>query len=127
MRFFRALVALLMIVVVSHAGEVTLLKGDPIKGDIVSVSDKQVVVKQGEKEVVQPIAQVLKVDFRDVGKVPAGKTFSQVELTDGTVVLASKWGLKKKQFEMTLLAGPSVKMPVGTVANVLNNAQVEVN
>jgi hypothetical protein len=125
MRFFRALLAFVLIVTAARAGEVSLLKGDVLKGDILSVTDKEVVIKQGDKQVRKPIAEVLKIDFRDVSKPPSGKTYSQVELTDGTVVLVGKWGLKKKTFEMTLLSGPAVTLPVNAVANVLNNAQVE--
>jgi len=125
MRFFRALVALVLFVSVSSSAEVHLLKGDPIKGDVVSVNDKEVVLKQGDKQITKPIADVLKIDYRDVTRPPSGTTWSQVELTDGTTVMVSKWGLKKKDFEMTLVAGPVVKLPVTTVANVLNNAQVE--
>src|SRR5947199_4730206 len=54
MRFFRALVALVLFVSVSSSAEVHLLKGDPIKGDVVSVNDKEVVLKQGDKQITKP-------------------------------------------------------------------------
>jgi hypothetical protein len=125
MRLFRALVALALFVTASRCAEVSLLKGDPIKGDLVSVSNKEVVLKQGDKEVRVPMAGVLKIELREIGKPPANKTYSQVGLTDGSTLLVSKWSLKKKTVEMTLLAGPTVQLPVRSVANVLNNAQIE--
>ena len=125
MRFLRALVALGLLVSVTRGGEVSLLKGDVLKGDVISVSDKEIVLKQGDKRVTKPIAEVVKIDFRDPGKPPTGKRFSQVRLTDGTTVLVSKWLLKNKVMELVLLAGPVVKVPLATVANVLNSAQDE--
>ena len=60
-----------------------------------------------------------------MGKPAAGTTYAQVELTDGTLLLASKWSLKKREVELTLLAGPVVKLPLDVVANVLRQAHVE--
>jgi hypothetical protein len=119
------LLALLLSLSSTPAAEISFLKGDAIKGDIVSVSDKEVVFKQGDKVQKRPLAEVLKIDYRDVGKPPSDKPFAQVELTDGTQVMVSKWLLRKKELELTLLAGPVVKLPAGAVANVLNNAQAE--
>jgi len=86
MRYLRALLALGLVVSFARCGEVTLLKGDPIKGDIVSVSDKEVVIKEGDQQVRKPILEVVRIDFRDQGKPPAGKPYTQVELTDGTTL-----------------------------------------
>src|SRR5262249_22568481 len=119
------LLVLLLALSSTPAAEISFLKGDAIKGDIVSVSDKEVVFKQGDKVQKRPLAEVLKIDYRDVGKPPSDKPFAQAELTDGTQVMLSKWLLRKKELELTLLAGPVVKLPAGAVANVLNNAQAE--
>src|SRR5437762_1740310 len=97
MRFFRALVALVLVVSAARSGEVSLLKGDVLKGDIVGVTAKEVVLKQGDKEVRKPILEVIRIDFREAAKAPGGKTYSQVELTDGSTVMATKWLLKKKE------------------------------
>jgi len=127
MRYFRALLLLGLVVSTARCGEVFLLKGDPIKGDIVSVSEKEVVIKVGDKQIAKSIPEVVKIDFREQPKPPRGKTYTQVELTDGTTLLASKWLIKKKVLELTLLAGTEVKVPQKAVANVLNNAQEEKN
>jgi hypothetical protein len=125
MRFFRALVALALFASAGYGAEVALLKGEVLKGEVVRITDKEVVLKEGDKETRKAIAEVLRIDLRDVPKRPAGKVCSQVELTDGSLVYASKWWIKKKTFEMTLLAGPTVKLPLSAVANVLNSAQSE--
>src|SRR5262249_10339260 len=117
----------LLLAPLAHAGDIYPVKGDPIKGEIVSVSYKEVVFTQGDKKVTRPIKEVLKIDYRDVGRPAPGTTYSSVELTDGTQLLVSKYLLKKKELEITLLAGPSLKVPVEMVANILNNAQLEAN
>src|SRR5262245_965167 len=125
MRLWRTLLALVVMVSLARAGEIHLLKGDPIKGDIVSVTDTDVVYKVDGKELKRPIKDVLKIEYREVGKPAASVNYSQVTLTDGSVLLASSWLLKKKEVELKLLAGPTVKLPVETVAHVLNPGQVE--
>jgi hypothetical protein len=125
MRLSRTVLALVVAASAAAGAEIYPPKGEPIKGDIVSVSDKEVVFKQGDKTVTRPIKEVLKIDYRDVGRPAAGTTYTQVELTDGTTLLASKWSLKKREMELRLLAGPVVKLPLSVVANVLNQAQVE--
>jgi len=119
MRYFRALLLLGLFVSVSHSAEVFLLKGDPIKGDIERISEKELVIKVGDKQITKPMVEVVKIDFREQPKAPRGKTYAQVELTDGTTLLASKWLIKKKVMEIKLLAGPEVKVPQKAIANVL--------
>jgi hypothetical protein len=125
MRLCRSLLALVVVVCASRAAEIHPLKGDAIKGDVVSVSDTEVVFKQGDKQITQPIKDILKIDFRDVGKPEAAATYAQVELTDGTVLLASKWLIKKREIEMTLLTGQAIKVPLDIVTGVLREAQVD--
>jgi hypothetical protein len=119
--------ALLLNVAVASAADIFPVKGDPIKGDIVSVSDKAIVYKAGGKEVTRPIKEVLKIDYRDTGKAATGTTYSMVELTDGSQLFASKLLLKKKELELTLLSGQAIKLPSAVVASILNGAEVEAN
>jgi hypothetical protein len=127
MRPCRSLLALFALAAAGFGADIVPVKGDPIKGEIVSVSDKELVYKKDGKTVTTPITEVLRIDYREVSKPPASATYAQVELTDGTVLLAGKWSLKKREVELTLLAGPTVKLPLGIVANVLNQAHVEAN
>jgi hypothetical protein len=125
MRTCRSLLALLLFVPAGLPAEIQPLKGEPIKGEVVSVSDKEVVYLQDGKKVTRPIKEVLKIEFRDVGKLSGAEKYSLVELTDGTQLLASKVLMKKKEFELKLLAGPEVKLPGGVVANVLLDATTD--
>lgn len=121
----RCFLALAVAAAALPAAEIHPVKGTPIKGEIVSVSDAEVIFTQGDKKVTRPIKEVLKIDLRDVGKLPSSTPYAAVELTDGTTLLASKVLLKKREFELTLLLGPTVRLPASVVASVLFNAQVE--
>lgn len=127
MRLPCCLLALVVLASLCPAGEIHPVKGEPIKGEIVSVSNTEVVFKQGDKQLTRPIKEVLLIDFREVAKLPGTASYASVELTDGTVLLAGKVALRKKELELTLLAGPTLKLPTAVVANLLMNAQIEAN
>jgi hypothetical protein len=127
MRSCCTLVALFVLISAVSGAEIVPVKGEPIKGEIVSVSDKALVYKKDGKTVTTPINEILRIDYRDVARPAASAAYTQIELTDGTILFASKWSLKKRDVELTLLAGPTVKLPLGIVANVLTQAHVEAN
>lgn len=120
----RVLLAGLLLVSAADAGEVSLLKGAPIKGDIVSVSDKEVVINDGAANQKVPIANVLKVDYADVGVPPADAKYSLAELTDGSILKVSTYSIKKKQVELGLLVGAKVSLPLNCVSNILSPGEV---
>jgi hypothetical protein len=122
-----SLLALFLMAASLRGAEVLTLKGDVVKGELVSVSDKEIVLLQEGKRVNQPLADVLKIDLREVGKVPGGTSYSRIELTDGTTLNGSKLTIKGKTATFTLLAGPVVELPLNTVANVLLKAEVAAN
>jgi hypothetical protein len=122
--FCRSLLVLAVLAGASHAADIVPVKGETIKGNIVRITDTQVVFSQDGKEVTRPIKEVLRIDYRDIGKSGA-TNYSQVELTDGTILLVSKSLIKKRDVELTLLAGSVIKVPLDVVANVLREAHVE--
>jgi len=119
------LLALLAAVPSLPAAEVTLLKGGTLKGDLVSLDDKELVFSEGEKRVTKPILEVLKIDFKELGKPAAGVEHADVELVDGTLLHCAKWTIKQRAVELTLVAGPTVKLRLEYVANILAKAQEE--
>lgn len=127
MRMSLLLALFVTMVQIGSSAEIHPLKGAPVKGDIVSVSDKEVVFTQGDKKVTTPIKDILKIDFREIGKIPFGKSYALVELADGSQLVADKLLLKKKELELTLLAGPTVKLSTSVVANILLDAAREDN
>jgi hypothetical protein len=126
MRLLRVLLAATLVVCVAKAGEITTDKEEVIKdAEIISVSAKEVVYKVNNKNVTRPIGEVMKIEYREAAKVPTEKAYSLIELTDGTVLLVSEWAIKGNDLEMTLLSGPAVKMPIGVIISILNNAKEE--
>ena len=75
MRPCRGLLALIVLASAARGVEIYPVKGDPIKGDLVSITDKEIVYKEGDKKVTKPIKEVLKIEYRDVGKPAAGATY----------------------------------------------------
>jgi len=129
MRLFRVLLALGLVVCFARAGEIFTEAEETIKDvEVVSVSATNVVYKVNGKEVTRKIGEVRKLDLRDADRVPSGKEYSQVDLTDGTTLLAGEWAIKFDAkdkinvLEMKLLSGPQVKLPIDTVNGILNNA-----
>src|SRR5262245_21391765 len=125
MRLASLLLAGLLIATPALAGEITLLKGGPITGDIVSVTNKEVTVNDGDAVKKLPIAGVLKVDYAPIGKRKDEDKYSLVELTDGSILAVSSLSIKKKQVELTLLIGGKVALPLDSLSNILVRGEVE--
>ena len=134
MRVRVALLALCFVAVAAWCAEPTpakniaklhTLKGDVLKGDLESITDKQIVVKQGGKSAVTPLDQVLKLDFPAVAPVKLEGKYAEVELIDGSLLHCKEWTIKEKQVELKTMSGQEIKMPLSAVANILNDAQEE--
>src|SRR5262245_7235045 len=107
MRTFRVALLLGLLVCASRAGEILTEDEKTISdAEIVSVSESEVVYKVGGKEITKKITEVRKIDVREPTKIDPEKKFSQIDLTDGTSLMASKWSIKGDKLEATLLSGP---------------------
>lgn len=113
------------VVALVRSAEVTTLKGEGLKGEIVRITDKELVLNVEGKEIVRPLAEVLQVKLKDIDKLPEKTEFADIELTDGTILRATQWNIKKKELEAKLLLGPTIKMSVNQVASILSNAHIE--
>lgn len=123
----RSLAALLLVVVAAPAAEIKTLKGELLTGDLASINDKEAVLQKGGDKIVTPLAQIVQIDFGPPGKVPAEAKFTDVELTDGSILHCSQFTLKEKTVELTLLTGQKVTLSLSAVGNILNEAQVADN
>jgi hypothetical protein len=121
----RTFLALLLCASAGWGADLRTLKDEVVKGDLVSITDKEIVLDQGGKKVATPVDQVLKLEFAPAGRLPPDTKFADVELTDGTLLHCSEYGIKGKDVEVKLLAGQTVKVPLAAVGNILNDAQVE--
>jgi hypothetical protein len=123
MRVRAALLALLVGLSATPAAELHTLKGDVLKGELESITDKEIVLSDGGKRITTPLADVLKLEFPAV--TPAkieGSKYADVELTDGSLFHCKEWSIKDKQVELKTLAGQDIKLPLTAIANILVNA-----
>ena len=88
MLFRRALLVLVVCVPVAGAGELRTLKGDALKGDLVKISDKEVVFEKAGEKITIPLPQVLSIDLVAPTRIPLGNKYSEVELVDGSLFAA---------------------------------------
>src|SRR5438552_12520624 len=72
-----------------------------------------------------PTAQVLELKLAP--PAPVKGSYTDVELTDGTLLHCSTVDYKPKQLDLTLLGGQKMTLPLDAVTYILNNAQDEQN
>ena len=123
----RSLLALALAVSISSAAELQTLKGEIHKGDLVSVTDKEVVFAKATEQITVPIAQILHVTaLGPAEKIPPETVYHDVELNDGTLLHCSHFLIKGKNIEATLLlTGQKLVLPLASVGSVLANANLE--
>jgi hypothetical protein len=123
---FRAFVAWALFASAAIAAEHqlrVLTSSDPIKGELVSIDDKNIVLKTADGNVTKPLAQVLQLDLEAPAQ-PSGN-YTQVELTDGTVLNCKPDGVtfNGKQVELVVLPDMKVQMPLKAISYILKDAQ----
>ena len=91
MSVLRALLVFVLLTPVASAAELKTLKGASLKGEVVSISDKEVVLEVDGKKVSTPIPQILQLNLKDgFDKIESDAKYAEVELTDGTLLKCSK-------------------------------------
>jgi hypothetical protein len=121
MRIRAALLALFLYASAGWCAELHTLKGDLVKGNLESITDKEIVLTQGTMRVVTPLAQVLKIDFTPtMAKLP--EKYADVELIDGSLLHCQEWSIKEKKAELKTLAGQNIQLPLSALANILIHA-----
>jgi hypothetical protein len=119
----RILLTFLLLVSLSPAAEVHTVSGKVLTGDLLSLTDKQIILGGTNGRTITPLSEVLKVDVQHESALPGGK-YSDVELTDGTLLHCSRFILKGKDVELKLAASEQIlKVPLAAVSYVLNNAE----
>jgi hypothetical protein len=122
----RALLAFFLCAAVVSGAELRIQKDgatQKITGDLVGLTEKQVVIKSGTEEITVPIDQVLTLDLKADDKLfPRNAKYSDVELTDGTLLHCKKVDIKGKEVELTTLAGQQIKVPLEEIGYVIGEA-----
>jgi hypothetical protein len=127
MRLVHSLALILVLGQVASAAEVRLLNGTVQTGDLVALNEREITVKTASGPVTTALADVLEVKLEAPLGVGKGVKYADVELIDGSLLHCSKFTLKGKEVELTLLSGQKVKVGLDAVHYLLNEAQEEKN
>jgi len=119
-----ALLVFFLSATVSHSADLHTLSGETITGDVVSITNKEVVIAVGGKNITTPLSQVLNLEYNPPG-TPITDPFNDVELVDGSLLHCETFTIDNKDIELKLLSGQKVKFPLAIVANILREAQNE--
>jgi hypothetical protein len=124
MPVLRTVLVFLVCVSLVRAAEIRTLSGQVIKGDLVRVNDKEIVLRTDTGEVATPLAQVLLLDLKKpVSGPPKEGEYTDVRLLDDTLLHCGKVVLKKGDVELTLLNGKSLTVPQKKLSWILRDAQ----
>jgi hypothetical protein len=123
----RALVALLLAAALSPAADtppqLRTLQGTTITGYPSRITPREIVQRQGEKEVSTPVDEVLAIDFGNKADSLRTHKYTDVALADGSLLHCNQVTLRGKEAELELIAGQKLKAPLDAVAYILNDAQ----
>lgn len=122
----RALIAFFLCATVGMGADLRLLNGKTVTGDLVSINGKEIVLKTSSGDIATPLAQVLQLDLPELVAQPKKDLkYTEVELTDGSLLHCAKVVLKGMQVELTPLSGQVVKLPLEAIRYLLNDAEEE--
>jgi hypothetical protein len=124
MPVLRTLLVFFVGISLAGAAEIRTLSGQVIKGDLVRVTDKEIVLRTDTGEVATPLAQVLLLDLKkSVTGPPKDGDYTDVRLLDDTLLHCGKVALKGGDAEVTLLSGQALKVPQKKIYWILRDAQ----
>jgi NPCBM/NEW2 domain len=134
MSIVRTILALLVSVTAGWAAEIHFVPGGPTgenplgtagKGELISLSDKEITWRdQNNNTTVRPLQAVLDVDLQPAVPLPNGLKYTDIELTDGTLLHCSRFAMKSQEVELTLaVSEQTARVPLAMVAYILNDAQ----
>lgn len=125
MSLLRVLAALLLCTTAVFAADLKILTDNKtISGELVSINDKEIVIKTPGGNEATPLQQVLYLELQQAVALPAGTAYHQVELTDGSLLNCKTDGItfNGKNAELVLLGGQKVTVPITGLSYVLKDA-----
>jgi|GEM_PF-234425 len=106
------------------AGELHTLANKTISGELLSLSDKEVVFRSARGEVKTPVGDILVIELQRETPLATGVKYADIELIDGTLLHCSKYSFKAKELEATLAGSElKIKLPIAYLSYLLNDAQ----
>jgi hypothetical protein len=131
-RFLSAYLIVALLGITAQADELVTLTGQTLKGTLVAVDGQNVTFKDaaGGPDARVPVKELQAVDLgnKAVALTDEMKR-DEIELTDGSVIVATQVRIKGKKVEPTLLSGPNgeaapvVDLPLGTVFAICRGAE----
>jgi hypothetical protein len=122
----RSLIAFLFCTSLIHAAETTKLRtlsGKTIEGELVRVSDQEIVIRAKDGPVTVPLKDALDLDFGHAYALGGDSKYSEVELTDGSLLHCTQFAVKKNEVELKLVGGIDVQAPLSAISYWLSDAQ----
>ncbi|MCE9552440.1 MAG: NPCBM/NEW2 domain-containing protein [Planctomycetes bacterium] len=107
----------LLIAAPEASAEVQTLRGDVVRGALLELNERQVIVSTPEKKVTIPTSDLQQIRLgaiKSAAKAPA----AWVELVDGCELLASDFGVKAGECQLILVGGGEVKLPARALRSV---------
>src|SRR5262245_46216051 len=121
----RTLLALFLFAAVSLGADLRTLDGKTVSGEVVKLTDKEIVLRAGGEDVATPVEQVLVLELAPAPPKLTGVKYIDVELTDGSLLHCAQVGFKGKEVTLTLVSGQVLKAPLEAISYVVNDAQEE--
>lgn len=105
------------------AADLLSLNGKRVSGELVSLSDKEIVLRTASGSVKTPVAEILLIDLQPEAPLPSGTKYADLELIDGSQLHCSKIALKGRDLEVTLpVSEQKLTVPLAAVVSWLNEA-----
>jgi len=119
----RLLLVLAFLASPALAADLHVLPNETVKGELVSLDDKNVVLKTDAGTVTKPLLTVLSLDLQPV-PATLGANYLQVLLTDGTLLNCKPDGLAfdGKKVLLTVLPDLQVEVPLTALTYILKDA-----
>ncbi|HEV8062952.1 MAG TPA: NPCBM/NEW2 domain-containing protein [Gemmataceae bacterium] len=106
------------------AADLRTLTGKNVEGELVAITDKEVIVAKDGKRTSVPFAEILQIDLQKAGESANGGPLIDVELTDGTLLHCKKVAFKGKEAQLSLLGSEVFqRVPLQSISSILNGAQ----
>lgn len=99
------------------------LNGKVVEGELIGVSEKKIDFRGKDGPVSMPFIEILDVDLGHAPAANGGSKYIDVALNDGSVLHCSQVVIKKNEIELKLAIGQEVKLPLASIAWMLNEAQ----
>ncbi len=128
MSAIRVLLLVVLAAAPAAAAELKTLKGQSYKGELVALSDKEIVFEADGQKLTIPLEEVVLLTLRDgADKLGPDVVYSEVELVDGTQLRCARVSLSGNKATLKLLGGQELALPVAKVTSILNEANKDEN